>query len=57
MGSASSIVRLAGAVLAEQTDEWVEGCRYRSLEVLGPLTVSLWYPTPTSNTQTTTYQP
>ena len=34
-----------------------EGCRYRGLEVLGPLPVSLWYPTPTSNTQTTTYQP
>src|SRR5690606_34137089 len=29
-----SIIRLAGAVLAEQHDEWIEGKRYLGLEVL-----------------------
>ena len=31
-----AIIRLAGAVLAEQTDEWAEGRRYLSLDVLTP---------------------
>jgi putative transposase len=29
-----AIVRLVGAVLAEQTDEWAEGRRYLGLDVL-----------------------
>ncbi len=29
-----AIIRLVGAVLAEQTDEWAEGCRYLGLDIL-----------------------
>lgn len=36
-----AIVRLVGAVLAEQTDEWAEGRRYLGLEVLARSRVNL----------------
>src|SRR5579883_3233574 len=32
-----SLIRLVGAVLAEQNDEWAEGCRYMGLEVLAKI--------------------
>ncbi len=36
-----SIVRLVGAVLAEQTDEWAEGRRYLGLEILAKSRLTL----------------
>ena len=46
-----AIVRLVGAVLAEQTDEWAEGRRYLGLEVLAKSRLSL-ITTPNSATDT-----
>ena len=43
-----AIVRLVGAVLAEQTDEWAEGRRYLGLEVLARCRVN---PIPTTDTE------
>ena len=36
-----AIIRLVGAVLAEQTDEWVEGRRYLGLEILAKSRLTL----------------
>ena len=43
-----AIVRLVGAVLAEETDEWAEGRRYLGLEVLARCRVN---PVPTTDTE------
>ena len=43
-----AIVRLVGAVLAEQTDEWAEGRRYLGLEVLARSRVNI---VPTNDTE------
>jgi putative transposase len=43
-----AIVRLVGAVLAEQTDEWAEGRRYLGLDVLARSRVNL---VPTTDTE------
>nr|WP_068326604.1 transposase [Janibacter terrae] len=37
----AAIVRLVGAVLAEQTDEWAEGRRYLGLDVLARCRVNI----------------
>jgi len=44
-----AIVRLVGAVLAEQTDEWAEGRRYLGLDLLARCRVNI---VPTTNTDT-----
>ena len=45
-----AIIRLVGAVLAEQNDEWAEGRRYLSLDIL---TTSRLTPQPTQQENTT----
>ena len=37
----AAIVRLVGAVLADQTDEWAEGRRYLGLEVLARCRINI----------------
>ena len=37
----NSVIRLIGAVLAEQHDEWAEGRRYFGLDVLGRARLTL----------------
>jgi transposase-like protein len=45
-----SLIRLVGAVLAEQHDEWIEGRRYLGLDVLAKARLNL-VPDPTAPTQ------
>ena len=49
-----AIVRLVGAVLAEQTDEWAEGRRYLGLDVLARCRLNLVPDTDTDTEEVTT---
>ena len=51
-----SLIRLVGAVLAEQSDEWTEGRRYMSLELLAKSRIRIisTEPKPTPSTPTVT---
>ena len=51
-----AVVRLVGAVLAEQTDEWAEGRRYLGLDLLARCRMHL-IPAPQEDTTTTTELP
>jgi transposase-like protein len=54
-----SLIRLVGAVLAEQSDEWTEGRRYMSLELLAKSRIRIVTPEPQPATSepTVTTQP
>ena len=52
--SREAIVRLVGAVLAEQTDEWAEGRRYLGLDVLARCRLTLTTPNPVNEVSTET---
>ena len=41
VGARAHLIRLVGAVLAEQNDEWIEGRRYLGLDVLARSRVTL----------------
>ena len=53
----SSLIRLVGAVLADQNDEWTEGRRYMSLELLANSRIRIVpaepHPAPSTPTMTT----
>ncbi|MDT4948230.1 MAG: putative transposase [Pseudonocardiales bacterium] len=55
----ASLIRLVGAVLAEQHDEWTEGRRYMSLEVLAKSRIRIVTvePSPTDTEPTVTVEP
>jgi len=48
-----AIIRLVGAVLAEQTDEWAEGRRYLGLDILTRCRLTTTNPNPDQETDTT----
>ena len=48
-----AIIRLVGAVLAEQTDEWAEGRRYLGLDILAKSRLTLISDTGTEATTDT----
>ena len=50
--SREAIVRLVGAVLAEQTDEWAEGRRYLGLDVLARCRLALTTTNPVNEVST-----
>ena len=51
-----AIIRLVGAVLAEQTDEWAEGRRYLGLDILAKSRLTLVHDTGTEEVTDTILQ-
>ena len=48
----NALIRLVGAVLAEQHDDWIEGRRYLGLDVLAKSRLALITDTEEANTDT-----
>ena len=53
----NSLIRLVGAVLAEQHDEWIEGRRYLGLDVLARSSLTPTNSTTDSTTEEVTNEP
>ncbi len=53
----AAVIRLVGAVLAEQHDEWAEGRRYLGLDVLARARVNLVTDTPATAEEVPTAEP